>query len=210
MKRQPHPERRLLGALLLGLALPALGGCGAGAQAATPPATAQQAPSAAWLMDEGRAAAARGDTVRAEQYIVLAIDRGYDERRALPLLLAVCVKGSRLRAALNHAEPWLRDHPNDSALRYLVATIDVGLGDDESARQELEALLREEPDHAEALFLLGLLELDHDPETANARLIEYLRLTPTGRHAADVRVRLRELARQRDEDARIFGQGRTP
>jgi uncharacterized protein HemY len=166
-----------------------------------------RAPSADWLMREGRAAATRGDTVRAEQYIALAVDRGYDERRALPLLLGVCIEGSRLRAALNHAEPYLRDHPEDAALRYLVGTIRMGLGDEAGARRELEVLLREDPAHTEALFLLGVLETDHDPETATVRLQDYLRLEPAGRHSADARVRLRELGRQREEDARLLGLG---
>jgi hypothetical protein len=189
-------------ALLLALGLP---GCAARAPEVATPLGREQAPSADWLMREGRAAALRGDTVRAEQYIVLAVDRGYDERHALPLLLGVCIKGSRLRAALNHAEPYLRDHPTDTALRYLVGTIHVGLSDEAGARRELEVLLRDDPEHAEALFLLGVLELDHDPETSSARLLDYLRVEPTGRHAADVRVRLRELAREREEDARLFG-----
>lgn len=193
-----------LGGLLLALGL-VLAGCSAAGGEARSPVRAEQGPTAAFLMNEGRFAAARGDTVRAEQYIVLAIERGYDERRALPLLLSVCVKGSRLRAALNHAEPYLRDHPEDTALRYLVATIEVGLGDDDDARRELEALLRDTPEHGDARFLLGLLELEHDQTAATEHLREYLRREPSGRHAADVRVRLLELERQREQDARLLG-----
>lgn len=194
----------------LGLALGLfLGGCGgATSPEARTPTAPEQGPSATYLMNEGRLAASRGDTVRAEQYIALAIERGFDERRALPLLLATCIKGSRLRAALNYAEPYLRDHPEDAALRYLVATIEVGLGDDEGARRELGVLLREAPDHGEARYLLGLLELEHDAAAATEHLREYLRLEPRGRHAADVRVRLLELEQRREEDARRLGRAR--
>ncbi len=155
------------------------------------------APSATWLAAEGERAALRGDTVRAEQYLALAVERGYDERRALPLLLSVCIRGSRLRSALNHAEPYLRDHPDDQSLRYLVATLDVSLGDEAGARRELEALLRGDPAHGAALYLLGTLELDREPERAADLFRSYLEKEPDGPHAADVREQLRDLDLER-------------
>ena len=42
---------------------------------------------AAELLASGRDAAARGDAVRAEQYLSLAIEQGADRREAMPLLL---------------------------------------------------------------------------------------------------------------------------
>ena len=203
-QKRPAPSG-LLAVTLIALSALLAGCSGATSPEAASPQRPAPAPDATYLVNEGRAAAARGDTVRAEQYIALAIERGYDERRALPPLLSACIRGSRLRAALNHAERYLRDHPHDTALRYLVATIQVGLGDEESGRRELEALLEDEPDHGEALFLLGVLDLDRDPARARERLRTYLRLQPTGRHAADARVRLRELERRDGEDARLLG-----
>ena len=43
-------------------------------------------------------------------------------------LVRVCIASSRLRAALGHAEPFLRRHPDAWQLRYLVAAIHLALG----------------------------------------------------------------------------------
>ncbi|HVY28789.1 MAG TPA: tetratricopeptide repeat protein [Polyangiaceae bacterium] len=149
---------------------------------------------AATLFQRGRDAAQRGDSVRAEQYLSLALDRGYDAERALPLLLQVCLSNSRLRAALDHAEPYLRDHPDAETLRYLVATIHVGLGQTNEARVELEQLLRASPDSSDAHYLLGVLDSDGDVESARTHFRTYLDVAPKGERAPEVRSRLAELA----------------
>jgi tetratricopeptide (TPR) repeat protein len=145
------------------------------------------------LFQLGQQAAERGDSVRAEQYLSWALERGYPEARVLPLLLRVCVRGSRLRAALDHAEPYLREHPDEDALRLLVASIHVGLAQPKQALAELDVLLRHTPTFAEALFLRATLNA---PETdaARADLRGYLDVAPQGPHAAEVRSRLAELA----------------
>jgi TolA-binding protein len=149
---------------------------------------------AATLFRRGRDAAERGDSVRAEQYLSLALDRGYDAERALPFLLQVCVSSSRLRAALDHAEPYLRDHPDAETLRYLVATIHVGLGQTNEARVELEQLLHANPDSIDAHYLLGVLDSDGDVESARTHFRTYLDVAPKGERAPEVRSRLAELA----------------
>ena len=163
--------------------------------------------SAEWFWREGRLAAQRGDTVRAEQYLTLALERGYEPREVLPMLLAVCLSSSRLRAALNHAEPYLRNHPDDHALRYLVANIELGLGQAESARSELERIAHEDPKHADAHYLLGALEMDRNVAEAKRYFLRYLALAPNGDRAAEVRGRLAELA-FRGESAGEVGRGR--
>lgn len=146
------------------------------------------------LFELGRRAAERGDGVRAEQYLSLALERGYSEARVLPLLLRVCIAGSRLRAALDHAEPYLRQHPEEDALRLLVASIHLGLSQREQARAELDLLLRRNPDFAEALFLRAVLLTSSDAEAARTDLRAYLDAAPGGAHAAEARSRLSEIA----------------
>jgi tetratricopeptide (TPR) repeat protein len=170
-------------------------GCASTAPALPPPGGASSgANQAATLFQRGQDAARRGDSVRAEQYLSLALDRGYDAERALPLLLQVCLSSSRLRAALDHAEPYLRDHPDAETLRYLVATIHVGLGQTSEARVELEQLLRANPDSRDAHYLLGILDSDGDVDSARTHLRAYLDVAPKGDRAPEVRSRLAELA----------------
>jgi len=159
--------------------------------AAVPASSAEQAKV---LFQRGREAAERGDSVRAEQYLSLALERGYDAGRVLPVLLRVCLASSRLRAALDHAEPYLRDHPEAEALRYLVATIHAGLGQTDEARLALEQLLRTNPNSADAHYLLGILDADGHVPSALAHFRAYLDVAPQGEHAAEVRSRLAELA----------------
>jgi len=150
----------------------------------------RQTPEA--LFKRGQESAERGDTVRAEQYLQLALDKGYDRRRALPVLLSVCLSSGRLRAALNYAEPELRLRPDDAELRYLVASIHLGLGQRDEARAELEQLLRSHPNQIAALYLLGVIEADDFGDVTLAReyFQRYLSEAPAGTHAPEVRNRL--------------------
>lgn len=137
----------------------------------------------------GVGVAARGDLLRGEQYIVAAIERGYPEEEALPRLLDICVRAERYAEALRHAEPFLRTHPDRWALRYVVATLHMGLGHVERARQELERVIRQAPDAAAPHFTLGTLYRDFldDADLARRHFSRYLELAPTGPHAAEVR-----------------------
>jgi predicted Zn-dependent protease len=155
----------------------------------------REEPSVAWYFEHGSDAAARGDTARAEQYLELALQRGGDERRVLPLLLAVCLRSSHLRAALSHAEPYLRSHPDDLGLRYLVANLELELGTPARAQRELERILESDPSFARAHYLLATLELESGTGGAKSHLQRYLELEPEGEHAAEAHERLRELAR---------------
>jgi tetratricopeptide (TPR) repeat protein len=172
-------------------------GCGASSTATGPAAAAAEArstESASSLFERGRAALEHGDSVRAEQYLTLAVDRGYPREKALPLLLEACIGSSRLRAALDHAESYLREHPEHEGLRYLVATIYASLGQGESARLELEQLLDHRPDNPDARYLAGVLASKTDGDEAREHFRKYLDVAPKGRRAAEVRSRLSELA----------------
>jgi len=177
--------------IILFLTLPACGsGAVQGQGAAHPKPELEQR---AWLFGQGVAAADRGDSVRAEQYLSLALDRGYPRERVLPVLLKVCLASSRLRAALDHAEPYLREHPEQDALRFLVANIHLGLGQEEQALTELDRLLRHNPRFEEAHFLHGVLLLEREPKLSIEAFRTYLDLAPHGAHAPEARSRLSEL-----------------
>jgi Tfp pilus assembly protein PilF len=141
------------------------------------------------LFDQGIALARSGDLVRAEQYLASSITRGMAEERVLPLLLEVCVAASRFRAAVSYAEPYLQRHPQAWRLRFLVATIRVGLNDSMAARRDLEEVLRAREDHAEAHFVLASMLREHfnDPAGADPHFRRYLAIEPTGAHADEAR-----------------------
>jgi tetratricopeptide (TPR) repeat protein len=182
----------------------ACAGCGAARPAGPAAAPASgtdplEAQTAESLFRKGHESADRGETVRAEQYLELALDKGYDRSRALPVLLSVCLSSGRLRSALNYAEPELRLRPDDAELRYLAASIDLGLGQRDEARDDLEQLLRLAPNQPAALYLLGVVEADDFGEDASARahFKSYLDAAPCGKHAAEVRNRLSGLGARR-------------
>ncbi|HVJ14758.1 MAG TPA: tetratricopeptide repeat protein, partial [Polyangiaceae bacterium] len=87
-----------------------------------------------------------------------------------------------------------REHPEHEGLRYLVATIYVSLGQNESARLELEQLLTTRPDNPDARYLAGVLAAETDSDEAREHFRRYLDVAPRGRRAAEVRSRLSELA----------------
>lgn len=180
--------------LIIGL-LAGVGGC---ARSVTP-TTVAQAPlpakdSAEGLVRQGEDAERRGDSVRAEQYWSLALNAGASPQKVLPALLRVCVAGSRLRAAANYAEPYLRNHPEAKELRYLVATLHVSLGQERAARLHLEKLLKEDVTFSDAHYLLGILDqASEDPESALLHFRQYLAVARHGEHAPEVRSRIADI-----------------
>jgi len=123
-----------------------------------------------------------GDLIRAEQYLVAAVERGYPQKDALELLLEVCVGGSRYQAGLAHAERHLARHPEDWALRYFAASLHVAIGDAHTARIELERVIGDRPQLAAAHFDLGVIYRDElgDHAAAEAAFRRYLELAPSG------------------------------
>lgn len=190
-------------ALLVLLLTPVLvAGCAGRSEGQSAVRSPEQAPNeAAVLVQKGRTAIASGDTVRAEQYLTLAIARGADERAVLKDLLAACIGGSRLRGALDHALPYLQNHPEDDDLRYLVASLYDSLGQREEAQTQLERLLNHNPEHADAHYLAGILVSERAPEQAREHFRQYLDLEPQGPHAPEMRGRLSELALRSEHTA---------
>lgn len=202
--RRPVESPRVAQPLAASVALTAwlaAAGCGsASAEVHTTSAATARDPldsiTAEELLRRGEVLAEHGDFVRAEQYLLAARSRGVDETRVIPPLMQVCVRASRLSAAIGYAEPYLERHPGEWPLRILVASIHLGLGHLAEARAHLERALRDgRPEPAEAHYLLGIV-LREQVEDAEARrhFERYLALEPRGVHAEEVAAILAEEA----------------
>lgn len=140
------------------------------------------------LRARGLVHARRGDLVRAQQYLSAALQKGFDENVILPELVKVCVASSRLRAALEFAEPYLERHPEDGGMHYVVGTLHMTLGNLEEASAYLTEALRTKQLAEDALFSLGVLAFKRgQTKVARAHLERYLEERPQGRHAHRIR-----------------------
>jgi tetratricopeptide (TPR) repeat protein len=148
----------------------------------------QDTAAARALFERGIALTREGDSVRAEQYLAASLREGYDWEVALPLLMRVCLTGSRLRAALNYASPYLKKYPDAVWLRYLVATVYLGLGQPLHAREHLLAIQGLPPYEARTQYLLGQTEWEGfgDAQAAARHYREYLRVEPNGPYAREI------------------------
>ena len=166
-------------------------GCGAAQTAApvTAAAKVDDSQSAEQEFAKAQAHLRAGDLTRAEQYLAAARSRGYPEAQVVPALIDVCVRGSRLRGALAHAEPYLKRHPDDIGLRFLVATLELALGHPALSHSQLERTVQRDPKYAPAHYLLGVLRRDvfSDLSGAQAAFASYLELEPHGEHAVEAR-----------------------
>lgn len=182
----------------------AVGGCAAG-QNPTPTAptgSVEEQRPVEELLARGREAARRGDAVRAEQYLALAIEQGADRQRVMPMLLRACLSSSHLRAALNYAEPYLLEHPEDDRLRYLVANVHLGLGKVVEAKRELGLLLQRDPRNPDAHYLLGVVDTVADPSHARAHFLQALEQSKDAGQRTEIGSRLAMLAlRDSEHDA---------
>lgn len=154
------PDRSLLVFALAGLGLASLWagtGCGHAPAAPANPDPLASAP-AALLLKRGRAFAAAGDTIRAEQYLVAASRRGAEDRFVAPLLIGTCIRGQRYRAALAHAERFVRRHPRDIQLRQLSAVLYLATGSPHRAEAALRKVVADHPDEPRPRRLLALAE----------------------------------------------------
>ncbi|MFC1641745.1 tetratricopeptide repeat protein [Myxococcota bacterium] len=146
------------------------------------------------LFERGRAYYAQGNSIRSEQYFSQALHRGYPPQEVLPLLLRVSVKSSRLRAAMQHAEVYLREHPEEHALRYPIALIHLVLGHEEQARSQLETLSQNVRGLALPHYLLGLLWSRTDVPRASRHFDLFLALSSDAARKSQVHCFLGHLA----------------
>jgi tetratricopeptide (TPR) repeat protein len=144
------------------------------------------------LIDRGKAFAAVGDTTRAEQYFAAAISSGADERVVVPLLLTVCARDGRYRVAIQYAEGYLKEHPADLRVRFVLGTLYAAVGEPDAAREALRVVVDARPEDADAHFALGVLlrDSDHDYAGADQQFREYIRLKPRGSHAEEAQASL--------------------
>jgi tetratricopeptide (TPR) repeat protein len=144
------------------------------------------------LQSRGEASEAVGDLTRAEQYYVAALKGGGDERALTRRLLVVCAADGRYPAAANYGEDYLRRHPDDTEMRFAVATMQIALGDVDSARVGLERVVAERPDLTDAHYALATVLRDKGDAAlqADAQLREYLRQSPRGQYAETARAAL--------------------
>jgi tetratricopeptide (TPR) repeat protein len=155
-------------------------------------ATMKSEDTHAKLLDRGKAFANIGDSTRAEQYYAAAIAEGGNESAIVPLLLSVCLGDGRYRAAIEYAEQYLKRHPNDLRVRFVLGTIYEAVGDSASARTNLQAVVEAHPEDSDAHYALAILarDGDHDPVAADSHFREYLRLNPRGPHAEEAQASL--------------------
>ncbi len=123
-----------------------LAACGARPRHPTTPPPADPIANIAHqeLHARGIAFARTGDFIRAEQYLRAALEKGHRDTKVVPQLIRVCVAASRLRAAAAYAAPYLEQHPDDTATRTVLATIQLALGEQMAARDNLQRVLTNE------------------------------------------------------------------
>jgi tetratricopeptide (TPR) repeat protein len=144
------------------------------------------------MIDRAKAFAAIGDTTRAEQYFAAALNAGADERVVIPYLLTVCAQDGRYRVAIQYAEAYLKSHPNDISVRFVLGALYSAVGEDAPAREALRTVVDARPEDADAHYALGVLLRDneHDYAGADQQFREYLRLKPRGVHAEEAEASL--------------------
>ena len=184
--------------ILLGLTTLLLSaGCvrGAGSEVGSRLAVAEQASRPEVAIRKARAFARIGDFARAEQYYRLALDGGADERELTPLVVEACVRDQRYQDAVQHVENYLRRHPEDGRLRFVLASLEAAIGGHQRAQREYEKVLQAEPNNPDAHYALAVLLRDRiaNLSAADAHFREYLRLRPGGRHAEEARAALLEI-----------------
>src|SRR5690606_32430108 len=79
------------------------------------------------LLSQGRFFAARGESVRAEQYFLAAVQEGVPRSEVFPELLQSCVESGRLRSALHHVEEEIRMRSEEPSLLQLAASLSWAL-----------------------------------------------------------------------------------
>jgi tetratricopeptide (TPR) repeat protein len=155
----------------------------------------EQAP--AKLTARGRAFAAIGDTTRAREYFDAALEAGGDDRELIPLLLGVCVRDGRYRLAIDYAERYVRKHPHDQRMRFVLGTLKAGVGEPLAAEAELTKVVAASPENPDAHYALAVLLRDqrNDPLGADRHFRAYLKLQPEGEHSEEAKSSLLQVVR---------------
>lgn len=159
--------------------------------------TFQQEQAPAKLTARGRAFAAIGDTTRAREYFDAALRAGGDDRELTLLLLGVCVRDGRYRLAIDYAEQYVRRHPRDQRMRFVLGTLRAGVGEPLAAEVEFARVIESSPDNFDAHYALAVLLRDQrgDLLGADRHFRAYLELQPEGAHSEEARSSLLQRVR---------------
>ena len=117
--------------------------------------TADLTPEA--LASRGMSLTQRGDYLRAQQYLQLALRAGHPDEPLIVPLLTTCIASSRFRAALMHADRHLSLHPEAWRVRFVKAAVLRALGQPEQAELERERALHDAPASAQTRLAEGSL-----------------------------------------------------
>jgi tetratricopeptide (TPR) repeat protein len=172
--------------LLIASLLAISGSACAGSQLpAAAPASDAPALSTTQLMEIARELERRGDSLRAEQYWMEALDRGAPADDVLPHLFTAYVRDRQYRLAAQRAEDHLRRHPSSTRVRLLLAALYQAVDDYAQAVRQYRSVVRAEPTRADAHYALAtaLVEEGQDRASADEHFRRYLELAPNGLYA---------------------------
>jgi tetratricopeptide (TPR) repeat protein len=137
----------------------------------------------------GEAYRSVGDMNRAAQYFALAIEMGGDEKKLVPRVIEARIQDKQYRLSIALGEEYLRKHPEDVSLRFVVASLHGALSETDEAKHALEQVLRMAPQHPEAHYAMAVLMRDQrkDLLQADVHFREYLTIDANGPHAEEAR-----------------------
>lgn len=167
------------------LVLSALPACVQQLRATEPSLDEPPALSNTQLLEVARELERRGDSLRAEQYYVLALERGAPADEVLPRLLAAYVRDRQYRLAAQRAEDFLAKHPHSVRIRLILAALYEAVGDYARAVECYQQVVHREPSGPDAHFALAsvLVEQGQQRATADRHFRRYLELAPRGVYA---------------------------
>ena len=172
---------------------------GCAGSAGTPPRTAAESTlhepnrlHGRQLVEVADLLAARGDRVRAAQYLHAAKQDGVPAREVVPRLISLYTADAQYRLAIETAENYLASHPRDQRVRKCLGALYSAIGADAPAIRTFEAVLRATPDDAQVHYALASLLKTAGTQRARAseHYRAYLALAPHGDHAEEARAGL--------------------
>jgi tetratricopeptide (TPR) repeat protein len=172
------------------------------------PGDAFTSPTSHTYLAHGRAFAERGESARAEQYYLAALQAGAVEEEVFSLLLDTCVKQGRLGSAVAYVEARLRKEPSNESLLRLSASLREALGHRRAALSyvaELSRLSRMLPETQ--LFVAEFLQRSGDTLGAHTAFEAYAKEVPESERPPWVAFTLRRLREAKDGHAALAEAG---
>lgn len=127
------------------------------------------------LLKQAREHSKRGESHRAEQYFLAALEGGANPDEVFPELIDACIQGGRLGSASVHVDKRLRERPRDLNLLRLSISLEEGLGHARKADLRAHELSSKgELSPEQQLFLAGYFERSGRTRRALESLRDYL------------------------------------